>query len=343
MRLGFQYAWAGILLVCAIAVVLVVHEVRRSERTFTVIALATHRREQARERLTLARQELARAEREIGATLSGASSVAGAAAKSAPTGAKVGAVADTQKSTLSMRDGKIRPEVAEATDPVLRALHLEVFDARLEGVWGPLLLQLNLPPDKVAGFKALLRAHEERRLDVTAVAGDQQLELSDPAIQKMRNADGALLAQQMLELLGPDDGKIYQQFRRDLAVQAQIADLAAATYQTSAPLTYAESLELRTVLVAFSERMANGFVRPGAINWEAALAQIAGSSSFSATTVDGFRRQVADQQIHRQIAQRRKEIGIRIMGNVPSETWVPNFPALSPKPWTGAATIPKPH
>jgi len=172
MRPGFQYAWAGILLVCAIAVVMVVHEVRRSERTFTAITLATQRREQARERMTLARQELARAEREIGETLSGASSVAGAAATSARTGAKAGAVADTHKTTLSMRDGKIRPEVAEATDPVLRALHMEVFDARLDGVWGPLLLQINLPPEKVASFKALLRVHEERRLDVTAVAGE---------------------------------------------------------------------------------------------------------------------------------------------------------------------------
>jgi hypothetical protein len=41
-----------------------------------------------------------------------------------------------------------------------------------------------------------------RRMDVTASAGEQGLELNDPAIQQMRRADGALLAEQLLALLG---------------------------------------------------------------------------------------------------------------------------------------------
>ncbi len=146
----------------------------------------------------------------------------------------------------------------------------------------------------------------------------------------------------MLALLGPADTKIYQQFRREMAVQAHITDLAIATYRTSTPLTYAESLQLRSILVAHSERMANGFVRPGAINWEAALAQISSSGAFSAATGEGFRHQVADRQTHRQISQRRDEIGTKIMGPVRGEIW-PNLPALQPTPGTGSATIRNAH
>ena len=130
-----------------------------------------------------------------------------------------------------MRDGKIRPEVAEAIDPRLRELHLQAFAAQLDGIWGPVLQQLALPPEKEAALKALLLAHQERRLDVTAVAGEQQLELNDPAIPKLRNADGASFAQEVLELLGPDDGKIFQQYRRDLAVMAQINVIAGRPIQ----------------------------------------------------------------------------------------------------------------
>jgi hypothetical protein len=89
--------------------------------------------------------------------------------------------------------------------------------------------------------------------------------------------------------------------------------------------------------------MPNGFVRPNSINWDAPLAEISGREAFSAATVEAFRHQVADEHMHRQISQRKAEIGTNIMGQAPGDMWVPNFPALQPKPWTGSATIPKPH
>ncbi len=347
MSPGFRYAWAGILLVGLVAMALIVREVRQTERTAADLIHATERNEQARRRMILAEQKLARVDRERGTLPAGVSPAAGATAESAPNAATAspngGEAAKMGAITLSMRDGKIRPEVAEATDPVLRDLHMQVFNAHIDGIWGPVLQQLNLPQEKEAALKSLLRAHEERRLDVTAVAGEQNLELNDPAIQKMRSADGGLFAQQVLQLLGPEDAAIFQNFRRELAVMAQVTGLAVATYPTSMPLTYAESLQLRSILAAHSERMSNGFVRPNSINWEAALTEIAGNESFSAATVESFRQQVADQQMHRQISQRRGEIETKIMGRVRGDSWVPNFPALQPKPWTGSATIPKPH
>jgi hypothetical protein len=336
MSPGFRTAWAGILLIGAIAVALIVREARQSESRAVALSLATQRQEQARQRVTLAEQKRARAERESAAHRAEATPGAGAPAAStgdaATAGTKERAAKGAGVDKLARRDGKIRPEVAEATDPVLRALSLQMFDANFEWVWGPVLQQLALSPEKAAALQALLRAHEERRMDVTAVAGEQGLELKDPAIQKMRSADGARLAQEVLALLGPDDANVYQQFRRELGVMAQVNGIAEATFHTSTPLTYAESLQMRSILAAHSEREANGFVRPNSINGEAALAQIVGSGAFSAATVGAFRQQVADAQMHRQISQRLDEIGTKIMGPGQSELWVPRFPALRPRP-----------
>jgi hypothetical protein len=336
MSPGFRSAWAGILLVAAIAAALVVREVRQSENRAAALHLAIRRQEQARQRVQRAEQKLARAERERGAPPAGASLGSEAPAALTPSaatkGAKDGAAKSTGVDKLAARDGKIRPEIAEATDPVLQALSLQMFDAQFEWIWGHVLQQLALPPEKAAALHALLRAHEERRMDVTAVAGELGLELKDPAIQKMRRADGARLAQELQALLGPGGAKVYQQFRSEMGVMAQVTGIAEATYHTSMPLTYAESLQLRSILAAHSERQPNGFVRPNSINGEAALAEIAGSGTFSAATVEAFRHQVADEQMHRQISQRRDEIRATITGTVPDNLWVPYFPALQPKP-----------
>lgn len=344
MSTGLRCAWAGALLLLVVAAGMIGREIRQREHASAALTRATQHREEARQRMKVAEQRLALAERESRTV------AAGTALAAAPTTATetTGTTAEAAKSAATMmkpgtRDGKIRPEVAVATDPALRALQLQVFDEEFAGIWGPLLQRLNLPAEKAAALKALLRAHEERRMDVTAVAGELQLELGDAAIQKMRNADGALLARQTLELLGPDDGKIYQQYRRDLALQPMLTDLAAMNFRTGTPLTGTESQQLLAILSAHSERLPNGFVRPNAVNWAEALAQVERSGAFSPASLDGFRHLVAEQQVNRQIGQRWDEIGTRIMGPIRGELWMASFPALQPKPWTGAATIPQAH
>lgn len=344
MSTRFRYAWGGTLLIFVVAVAMIVREVRQTKSAAAALELAIQRREQARARTKIAEQRLTRTERERKTGAAGASVAMASPNSTSTTGTTAGAAAGAAgKMKLSARDGNIRPEVAVATDPELRALQLRVFDEEFAGNWGPLLQRLNLPEEKVAALKALLRAHEERRLDVTSVAGEQQLELTDPAIQKMRNADGALLAKETMELLGTDDGKIYQQFRRDRSLQGTINDLAVANFQTNSPLTFAESQQLLTILSANSERLSNGFARPNAVNWDVALAQVERSETLSPATIEAFRRMVADQQVHLQIGLRWNEVGTKLLGTIPGGFWLPNFPALQPKPFTGTATIAKPH
>jgi hypothetical protein len=117
-----------------------------------------------------------------------------------------------------------------------------------------------------------------------------------------------------------------------MGVMAQITGIAEATYRMDTPLTFEESRHLRSILAAHGEREANGFVRPNSVNGEAALPEIATSGIFSAATVEAFRHQVADEQMHRQIDQCLNEIGSKITGVVPDNRWGPYFPALRPKP-----------
>ena len=323
MKAGVRTAWAGILLATAIAATLIVREIGQAESRAAALHLAIQRLEQARQRVQRAEQALARARGESAAHSTWPVALADT---------KDGTVRGMEVDKLAMRTGKIGTDVTEASDPFLRGLSLQIFDAQFEWIWGDVLRQLNLSDEKAAAFQAVLRAHEERRMDVTAVAGEQGLQPNDPAIQQMRRADNALLAEQVLTLLGPDGARVYQQFRSEMGVMAQINGIAEATYRTDTPLTFEESRQLRSILAAHSEREANGFVRPNSVHGEAALAEIATRGIFSAATVEAFRHQVADEQMHRQIDQRLNEIGSKITGVVPGDRWVPYFPALRPKP-----------
>jgi hypothetical protein len=324
MSARLRYAWWVTLLVLVFAVALVVREARRVQTSETLREAAERRREQVRNQIKLAEQRLARGENEK--VPPGASDFVGASGPGIAS-AEVRSTADaTKPKTMSVQNGAMRPEVAEATDPELRALHLQVFDEEFAGIWGPLLRQLNLPEEKQAAFKAQLRAHAERRLDVTAVAGEQNLKSNDAAIQKMRDDDGALLSRQMRELLGTEDWKLYQEFRHALVLQPVLTDMAARTYLTATPLTFSESQQLLAILAANSERRAFGFVQPNSVKWDVALAQIEASGTFSPALIQGFRQLVAEHRLDGQIQGRIEEILSGPAGKGDDvEVWMPSF------------------
>jgi hypothetical protein len=229
--------------------------------------------------------------------------------------------------TSTMRISEIDPQTIAAVDPKIRALHLRAFAEDLDGIWGPLLKQLNLPPDKLERFKALLITHEERRLDVTAVASEQNLSLSDPAIQKMRRTDGTILSREMRALLGPDLMAIYQPYRSSLELRPIVAEVVAATYFTSGPLTFEQSQRLTEILSANSEKRANGFVRAGTIKWDTALAQITASGTFSPAVIDSLQRLVAQRTADGKLSDRWNEVVRKHVGSNPTPPglWVPGI------------------
>lgn len=323
-RLRFA-RWVALatLLVCGW---LVLRETERAGAARDDLAAAMQRRDRLRE-------QLARAQRAAAAMEGGAFEVA--TAPNAANGARHGGERSAGNLvTISLTESVavVDPQVALATDAGLRGLRLRVFDDEFEGAWGRLLQRLKLSPEKLAAFKALLRNHEERRLDVTAVAAEQKLEDNDRAIQKMRSDDGLVLHRQMQELLGPEDGKVYQQFRRDRDVQLVLSEIAGRTFFEPTPLTATESWQLQTILAANCERTANGFLRMRTLKWDAALAAIENAGTFSPTVVAVCRQIAAERALDRRADERLDEISSRMVnGDAQRDVWLPQIPPLEPR------------
>ncbi len=324
MSRGIRVLWTFAFLALAIAVTLVVRETLRRRTAEEERQAAVQRREQVRQQLQRAAQRVAQLDQVAAAP------VATAPGSVLPAAVKSDAPLVTEM-TMTQRDAVMQPEMAVATDPTLRALHLQVFEEEFPGTWGPLLRQLNLSEEKLAAFKALLKTHEEKRLDVTAVAAEGKLRLGDPAVQKMRSQDGATLLQQMRELLGPNDAKIYQQYRRDLELQPLIADMAGRTYFTATPLTFAESEQLRAILSTHTARSAGGFARPNNVGWDAVVAQVEAGRSFSPALVEALRLLANERRLDQKIGERMDAIQAKLGGGTVAEIWFSTLPPLEPR------------
>jgi hypothetical protein len=187
-----------------------------------------------------------------------------------------------------------------------------------------LLKQLALPPEKRERFKALLVTHEERRLDVTALAGEKKVSLGDPAIQQLRDNDGAALAREMRALLGPELMAIYQPYRRSLELQPIVGEIVAATYFTPEPLTFTQSQRLRQILAANSDRRANGFISRSTIKWDAAIAQSIESGAFPQVVIEALARLGSEYAAGMKVAQKIDEIAGEYAGPKDiSDIWLP--------------------
>jgi hypothetical protein len=100
-----------------------------------------------------------------------------------------------------------------------------------------------------------------------------------------------------------------------------VADVVAATYFTSGPLTFEQSLRLTEILSANSERRANGFVRAGTIKWDAALAQITANGTFSLAVIDSLQRISAQRAASDNVGHKWKEVVHKHAGS----TWLPDL------------------
>jgi hypothetical protein len=248
----------------------------------------------------------------------------------AATSAKVGDEKDsTAKSATMVISGlDVDPHLVVATDPKLRALHLAAFRADLDGQWGQFYKQVHLSADKIEQFKELLVKHEERRLDVTAVAAEQKLSLGDPAIQKMRSDDGGIRVREMRALLGNEAMKVYNQYNHELVLQPIMAEVAARTYNTATPLTAEESQRFVAILAENSEKRANNFVRENTVNWTKAITQAEASGAFSPAALEAFRRFGTQHIVSVEVAEKWDEIGTRYGQTHVRGVWLPGMPFL---------------
>ncbi len=306
--------WLVPLLMVA-AVFFAAREARRERAAERASVAAVRERAAASEALQAARAKLADAE----------AAKAAKAAAAAVSDGKAAAEADAKRSVdMKIQRSPADPRILEATDPRLRALHLESYAADFDGDWGPLLKRLNLSPEKLERFKAILLAHETKRLDVTAVAGEQKLSLGDPAIQQLRSADGGVLVREMKALLAPDEFAAYQQYRHDFDLRPLINEVATQTYFTTAPLTLEQSQRLQEILSANSEKRSNNFVVAGTVNWEEAMKQIEATGAFPAATLEVLQRTAAVHAAENRFMKTWQEISQKVAGKPVPGVWLPD-------------------
>jgi hypothetical protein len=288
-------------IVALIAIGLALDRGRRAQAAADAMVVAGRQRDALRHRLQQAEERLAVAERDEAAWKESEAQKPGEATPAAPDTASAAGTA-VPRPTREMD-----PRIVAARDGALRELHLKAFEAGIDGQWGPLFRRLNLAPEKIEQFKAILLNHERNRLDVTAVAGDQNLSLGDAAVQKQRSDDGVALAREMRGLLDPQDLKVYNQYHHDLELQPIVAELAGQVYFTETPLDLPQAQELMTILSSNSEKRNYGFVRPNTVNWEAALAQVEANPIFSPALRDAFGRLRAEKMTETQLGKSLEE------------------------------------
>lgn len=218
--------------------------------------------------------------------------------------------------------------VATARNPELRALYMKSFEDEIAAKWGPLFGLLHLPPEKIERFTAIMLAHEQNRLDVTAVAGDQNLSLGDPAIQRMRSEDGASLAREMRTLLAPGtEIKLYNRYHHDLELQPIVADMAREIYATETPLTLEQAHRLMLILSDASQKRTYDFVRPGTVDWDVVLTQVSAEPAFSPAMVDTMRRRVAQGKAEKEMLKTWGDITRRMVGPNTTEDFDVGLPS----------------
>lgn len=290
---------------------------RRAREVGGAVAVADRQRDELRQRLQQAEKRLAIVE-QVG--------VAGQVAVPSKAVGETAAGVDpapTPGRTKARPERESDPRIVAARDVALRELHLKAFAADIDGNWGPLFRRLNLTPEKIEQFKAILLDHERNRLDVTAVAGDEKLGLGDAAVQKQRSDDGAVLARKMRALLEPADLKAYNQYHHDFELQPIVAEMAGRVYFTERPLDLPQAQELMTILSNNSEKRNYGFVRPNTVNWDAALAQVEANPVFSPALIDAFRRLQAARAAEAQLGKSMNEAMKKNAGGEPVSIMLP--------------------
>jgi hypothetical protein len=225
------------------------------------------------------------------------------------------------------------PDLVAAAVPEVRALHLRAFDEEFESKWRLLMQQLQLPPDKATAFKALLRAEEEKRLDIFREAWERKLEVDDPAIQSQLEKNAAARLEGLRTLIGADGVASYEPYRKALDLQARLGELAEKTYLSASPLTPREAQQLLPILAAHSRRDDEGVVLGYSTEWSPVLEEAERKAVFSPTVLAGLRALVVEHEV---VGRRVSELGDQMIKKRRAEGakseagdfWLPELPAL---------------
>lgn len=182
---------------------------------------------------------------------------------------------------------KLSPHTIIANDPAKLAAYTRDFRASLDLEYGGLQKFAGLSAELYEKAKDLKTAHEQRRMDILAVAETQGVDLKSPAYQALQEKEADDFAKSEAELLGPSIVK-YREFEQTQPVRETARRLGSSETYPEPPLTSAEIERVVDVLARHSRRdPENGTVYKRSTNMKEAMPEL--KTFLSPELADTFR------------------------------------------------------
>ncbi|PTX91427.1 hypothetical protein [Opitutus sp. ER46] len=158
-------------------------------------------------------------------------------------------------------------------DPALQAMWLEGNRARAGRTYGPLLAQLQLPPEKAGQFMDAVMKRAEQQLDLAGTAQAQGVEGAE-AVKTLAHQLQEEWVNSQRELLGEEGFAQFKEFERTAQVRALVEKLAGSLVLDAEKLTPAQAQQLMQAVATATPKYAAGETAElTSVNWELADAQ----------------------------------------------------------------------
>jgi hypothetical protein len=165
--------------------------------------------------------------------------------------------------------------------PKLQALDLESRKVAIGKSYGPLFQALRLSSDQIAKFEEIMADHEGQLADLDAVAREQGLANTDPAILDLRQKANDDFETAETDVLGASGFQQEREYDRTLPVRTLVSQLAGVVAFTD-PLTAQQADQMTQALASASPPYQSGGAADfTAINWTQADQAVQGVLSRS--------------------------------------------------------------
>jgi RNA polymerase sigma factor (sigma-70 family) len=155
-------------------------------------------------------------------------------------------------------------------------LQAQQYALSISQQYGPLYRSLQLSPEVVARFEALMVERQQAQTDIFAAARAQGVSLEDPVFRKLHDPSRDEIEGRLKGLLGAEGYAAFKEYSTGGRGSARSAanNLAASTYYTNAPLTGQQADQLVELIATNTPRPSQGaMVLMPQPDWDAVYAR----------------------------------------------------------------------
>jgi hypothetical protein len=188
-----------------------------------------------------------------------------------------------------------------ANDPARSARYYEASRTSMEARHGALFKALGWSADQIEKFKDMKAQSEQNMRDLNATADAQGLGKHDKVYLALWQAEAEKRMKIEAETMGSAEAlEKYNEFNRVEDARELAMKLAVSAVYAETPLTSAQVERVTEILAANSQRLSNGRVDPGTVNWPAVYA--AAQETLSPAQLNALQQLRQHQELQRQVA-----------------------------------------